>query len=250
MWPLSRASLFRSKPDAEPPLPIIVMVDGEALAVMLKRHARARRMTLRQSCDGEHFILTVPRRHSRKAAEAFLNASAGWMEKTRARLSASMPVTGGGRLLLRGEHYTIAATGKLRGLVALNSETREIAVPGAPSHVKRRLTEWLKREAGKDLHEASQRYAAAMNVTVKRLGVRDQKSRWGSCSADGVLSYSWRLVMAPPMVLDYVAAHEVAHLREMNHGPRFWRLVLSHCAAAREARTWLRQHGQSLHRLI
>lgn len=250
MWPLSRAFAAKSKPEAEPLLPIIVMVDGEALAVMLKRHARARRMTLRQSRDGEHFILTVPRRHSRKAAEAFLNASAGWMEKTRARLPVIMPITDGGRLLLRGEHYTIAATGKLRGLIALNRETRQIAVPGAPSHVKRRLTEWLKREAGKDLHEASRRYAAAMNVTVKRLGVRDQKSRWGSCSADGVLSYSWRLVMAPPLVLDYVAAHEVAHLREMNHGPRFWRLVLSHCTGAREARTWLRQHGQSLHRMV
>lgn len=250
MWPLSRGPALRSEAQDEPLLPIIVTVDGETLAVALKRHAKARRMTLRQSRDGEHFVLTVPRRHSRKAAEAFLNASAGWMKKTRARFPAIMPAADGGRILLRGEHYTIAATGKLRGLVSVDGAMREIAVPGAPSHLKRRLTEWLKREAEKDLRAASQRYAAAMNVTVKRLGVRDQKSRWGSCSADGVLSYSWRLVMAPPVVLDYVAAHEVAHLREMNHGPRFWRLVLSHCAGARAARTWLRQHGRSLHRMV
>ena len=250
MWPLSRAFTAKSKLDAEPLLPIIVMVDGEALAVMLKRHAKARRMTLRQSRDGEQFVLTVPRRHSRKAAEAFLNASAGWIQKTRSKLPAVLPATDGGRILLRGEHYAIAATGKLRGLVSVDDETRIIAVPGAPSHMKRRLTEWLKREAEKDLHEASRRYAAAMNVTVKRLGVRDQKSRWGSCNTDGVLSYSWRLVMAPSMVLDYVAAHEVAHLREMNHGPRFWRLVLNHCTSAQAAKEWLKQHGQTLHRMI
>jgi hypothetical protein len=250
MWPLSRAFNTKSKTEAEPLLPIIVMVDGEALAVMLKRHAKARRMTLRQSRDGEHFVLTVPRRHSRKAAEAFLNASAGWMQKTRAKLPAIMPATDGGHILLRGEQYTIAATGRLRGLVSVNEETKVITVPGAPSHMKRRLTEWLRHQAEKDLQEASWRYAAAMNVTVKRLGVRDQKSRWGSCNTEGVLSYSWRLIMAPPMVLDYVAAHEVAHLREMNHGPRFWKLVLGHCATARAAKNWLRQHGQSLHRLV
>lgn len=250
MWPLKRGALFRSKTESELLLPIIVMVDGEALAVMLKRHAKARRMTLRQSRDGEHFVLTVPRRHSRKAAEAFLNASAGWMQKTRSKLLAIMPATDGGHILLRGEHYTIAATGELRGLISVNEETKVIAVPGGPSHTKRRLTEWLRRQAEKDLHEASKRYAAAMNVTVKRLGVRDQKSRWGSCNSDGVLSYSWRLIMAPPMVLDYVAAHEVAHLREMNHSPRFWRLVLSHCMSARAAKAWLKQHGQSLHRMV
>lgn len=250
MWPLSRAFTTKSKPEAEPLLPIIVMVEGEALAVMLKRHAKARRMTLRQSRDGEQFILTVPRRHSRKAAEAFLNASASWMQKTRSKLPAIIPAADGGRILLRGEHYTIAATGRLRGLVSVDDDTRVIAVPGAPPHMKRRLTEWLKREAEKDLYEASQRYASVMNVTVKRLSVRDQKSRWGSCNSDGVLSYSWRLIMAPPMVLDYVAAHEVAHLREMNHGPRFWRLVLSHCTSARTAKGWLKQHGQTLHRMV
>jgi predicted metal-dependent hydrolase len=250
MWPLSRAFVAKSTTEPEPLLPIIVMVDGEALAVMLKRHAKARRMTLRQSRDGEHFVLTVPRRHSRKAAEAFLNASAGWMHKTRIKLPPAMPAADGGCILLRGEHYTIASTGKLRGLVSVNEDTRIITVPGAPSHMRRRLTEWLKCQAEKDLHEASQRYASAMNVIVKRLGVRDQKSRWGSCNADGVLSYSWRLVMAPPMVLDYVAAHEVAHLREMNHSPRFWKLVLSNCASARAAKNWLKQHGQTLHRMV
>jgi len=86
-----------------------------------------------------------------------------------------------------------------------------------------------------------------METKFSRLTIRDQKSRWGSCSASGALSYSWRLVLAPPSVLDYVAAHEVAHLREMNHGPKFWRLVLTHCAHSRQAKEWLKRNGRELH---
>lgn len=87
-----------------------------------------------------------------------------------------------------------------------------------------------------------------MEVKFRRIGVRDQKSRWGSCSPDGHLSYSWRLIMAPPHVLDYVAAHEVAHLRHMNHGIRFWRLVLQHCDRVHEAKRWLRANAEDIHR--
>ena len=88
-----------------------------------------------------------------------------------------------------------------------------------------------------------------MAARFRKINIRDQKSRWGSCSTDGVLNYSWRLVLAPPYVLDYVAAHEVAHLREMNHSTRFWRLVLSHCPGSRSAKTWLKLHGTRLHAL-
>jgi len=114
--------------------------------------------------------------------------------------------------------------------------------------LKRRLADWLKREARRDLTLASERYAQAMAVSFHRLAIRDQASRWGSCSSDGSLSYSWRLILAPSFVLDYVAAHEVAHLKHMNHGVRFWRLVLTHCPMAPQARLWLRRHGVTLHR--
>jgi predicted metal-dependent hydrolase len=120
-------------------------------------------------------------------------------------------------------------------------------VPGGEDHWQRRLTDWLKQEAEKDLRPASQAYAEKMQTRFNKLTVRDQKSRWGSCTADGALSYSWRLILAPPFVLDYVAAHEVAHLKEMNHGPRFWRLVLTHCTRTREAKQWLKTRGHELH---
>ena len=92
------------------------------------------------------------------------------------------------------------------------------------------------------------RAAEQLGVAVKRISVRDQSSRWGSCSTTGLLSFSWRLVMAPPLVLDYVAAHEVAHLAEMNHGPRFWRLVVRMMPQMEEAKFWLRRNGMDLHR--
>ena len=93
---------------------------------------------------------------------------------------------------------------------------------------------------------AVQHHAAALGVRARRITLRDQKSRWGSCTSDGNLSFSWRLVLAPPIVLDYVAAHEVAHLSEMNHGPRFWRLVEDVCPRFREAEQWLRTEGKAL----
>jgi predicted metal-dependent hydrolase len=114
--------------------------------------------------------------------------------------------------------------------------------------VERRLVDWLKAEARRDLLAASSNYGRQMGMRWTRLTVRDTATRWGSCSAAGALSYSWRLVLAPPFVLDYVAAHEVAHLREMNHGRSFWGLVEAHCARAGEARRWLKAHGQGLHR--
>jgi predicted metal-dependent hydrolase len=121
-------------------------------------------------------------------------------------------------------------------------------VPGKPEHVARRATDWLRKQAAIDLELACARYASAMDVKVRRIAIRDQKSRWGSCSSSGDLSFSWRLILAPPIVLDYVAAHEVAHLLEMNHSPRFWRHVLKHCPHARDAKNWMRLHGSDLHR--
>ena len=102
---------------------------------------------------------------------------------------------------------------------------RLLCVAGEAPHVDRRIGDFLKREARRDLDAASRRHAAALGVAIKRISVRDQSSRWGSCSNTGVLSFSWRLILAPPFVLDYLAAHEVAHLVELNHSPRFWRLV-------------------------
>jgi predicted metal-dependent hydrolase len=123
-----------------------------------------------------------------------------------------------------------------------------IEVFGETPHVPRRVREFLEAEAKRDLAVAVKRYCTRLGVTAKRITVRDTTSRWGSCSARGALSFSWRLVLAPPMVLDYLAAHEVAHLRELNHSPRFWRLVKTAFPQTDEAEEWLKRHGSELHR--
>jgi predicted metal-dependent hydrolase len=123
-----------------------------------------------------------------------------------------------------------------------------IRVGGRPEHASRRLIDWLKREARRKIEERVLEHATRLGVRPKRITIRDTSSRWGSCSSARSLSFSWRLVMAPPAVLDYVVAHEVAHLRELNHHPRFWRLVDFLVPDVEKSQAWLSEHGALLHR--
>jgi hypothetical protein len=122
----------------------------------------------------------------------------------------------------------------------------EIRVRGAPEHVARRVKDHLVRLARAELGRRARLYAQEIGRPITRVGVRDTKSRWGSCSAKGALSFSWRLVLAPEPVVDYVVAHEVAHLAEMNHGPRFWRLVRTLTPDCATQRAWLKRHRSGL----
>jgi predicted metal-dependent hydrolase len=154
-------------------------------------------------------------------------------------------------LPLRGAEHRIVHRRAARGTVWIETgeaDERLLCVAGQAPHVPRRVRDFLKREAKRDLEAASRRAADALAVSIKRVSIRDQASRWGSCSTTGVLSYSWRLIFAPPFVLDYLAAHEVAHLVEMNHSQRFWRLVERICPHMRSAKSWLDAYGAELHR--
>ena len=129
-----------------------------------------------------------------------------------------------------------------------DSGERILCVAGGIEHVERRIHDFLKREVRKDLQRAAHAYAELLDVKIRRLSIRDQSSRWGSCTSSGSLSFSWRLIFAPPVVLDYLAAHEVAHLVEMNHSPRFWKVVGRVCHHVERAKAWLDAHGDDLHR--
>src|SRR6185437_1646995 len=129
-----------------------------------------------------------------------------------------------------------------------DSGERVLCVAGGAEFIERRVHDYLKREARKDLQKASIHYAQALGVKVKRLSIRDQSSRWGSCTAAVSLSFSWRLILAPPFVLDYLAAHEVAHLVHLNHSRRFWALTRQLAPQTERAEAWLRAHGAALHR--
>jgi predicted metal-dependent hydrolase len=243
-----RALLFRRPPE---PQAIEIAFDREIYPVRVRRHPKARRYTLRIQTATREVVLTMPPRGSLKQARAFAEKHGGWIAARLGRLPAAVPFAHGTVIPIRGLDHRIEHRRGARGTVwseLASDGMRLLCVAGDAPHVGRRVADYLKREGKRDLEAASRRYAARLGVTVRRVSIRDQASRWGSCSTTGVLSFSWRLILAPDFVLDYLAAHEVAHLVEMNHSPRFWRTVLGVCADTRRAKVWLDAHGVELHR--
>ena len=233
------------------PQAIEVVFDRAVYLVRLRRHRQARRYTLRIDGAAREVVLTLPLRGSLSEARTFAQKHGGWIAARFKRLPDAAPFVPGAEVPLRGVPHRIVHRGELRGTVWTEIDEHGAAllcVAGASPHVHRRVGDFLKREARRDLDAASRRHAAALGVAIKRIAVRDQSSRWGSCSNSGVLSYSWRLILAPSFVLDYLAAHEVAHLVELNHSPRFWRLVRRAYPDAERAKVWLDVHGTDLHR--
>lgn len=242
-----RALLYRrpSEPSA-----INIMFDREVYLVRVRRHRQARRYTLRIHAATREVLLTMPPRGSLKEARAFAEKHGGWIAARIGRLPEPAPFVHGMAIPLRGVDHRIVHRPDKRGTVWVEAEDaeRRLCIAGAEAHLSRRLRDYLKREAKGDLEAASRAAADRLGVRIKRVSIRDQSSRWGSCSTTGVLSYSWRLILAPPFVLDYLAAHEVAHMVEMNHSRRFWRLVERICPHVTRAKTWLDVHGSNLHR--
>jgi predicted metal-dependent hydrolase len=233
------------------PRVIEIVFEQTVYPVRLRRHRRARRYTLRIQARNREVVLTMPLRGAFREAKIFAQKHAGWIAARLARLPVAAPLGDGTIVPLRGSPHRIVHRARARGTVWTESDANGetlLCVAGQAPHVSRRVGDYLKREAKLDLEAASRRAAEKFDVAIKRVSVRDQSSRWGSCSNTGVLSYSWRLILAPPFVLDYLAVHEVAHLKEMNHSLRFWRLVNEICPDATRAKAWLDAHGSELHR--
>jgi predicted metal-dependent hydrolase len=243
-----RALFTRSPPPAVSEFEIAF--DGACYRVGIKRNRQARRYTLRIQAATREVLLTMPQRGSLKEAKAFAERHGAWIAARLKRLPVAAPFIDGAVIPLRGEAHRIVHRPEARGTVWVEPDDVEpsLCVAGDAPHVARRLGDYLKKQARSDLEAASRRHAARLKVNVARVSVRDTTSRWGSCSHTGRLSYSWRLIMAPPFVLDYLAAHEVAHLVEMNHSPRFWKVVRGICPEMERAKAWIEAHGADLHR--
>jgi predicted metal-dependent hydrolase len=243
-----RALLYRRPSE---PSVVQVVFDKAIYLVRLRRHRQARRYTLRIDAPTREVVLTMPPRGSVREAKEFAQKHGGWIAARLKRLPEAAPFVHGVEVPLRGEPHRIVHRRGERGTVWSETDgsgQRLLCVAGEPPHVDRRISDFLKREAQRDLDAASRGYAAQIGVSIKRICVRDQSSRWGSCSNTGVLSFSWRLILAPPFVLDYLAAHEVSHLVELNHSPRFWRLVKRLYPQLERAKVWLDANGTDLHR--
>ncbi|MEX0589499.1 MAG: SprT family zinc-dependent metalloprotease [Xanthobacteraceae bacterium] len=248
---LSLPFFLRKSPKADDRRKLVVSCANEAFEVTVKRNPRARRYTLRVRERGREVVMTMPQRGSLREARNFAERNAAWIAARVKRIPEPVPFADGATIPLRGMPHRIAHRPNARGTVwseTGHDGTAFLCVAGGAAHVARRITDFLKREARRDLATATRRHATALGVAIERMGIRDTASRWGSCSADGALSYSWRLVLAPAFVLDYLAAHEVAHCRELNHSARFWRVVDQLAPDRRRAEAWLKAHGNSLHR--
>ena len=243
-----RALLYRRPSE---PTAISIAFERQIYLVRVRRHRQARRYTLRIHSVTREVVLTMPPRGSLKQAREFAEKHGGWIAARLGRLPEPAPFAPGAVIPLRGVDHRIVHRRGQRGTVWIEtSEASErlLCVAGAEPHVARRISDFLKREVKSDLEAASRRAADALGVAIKRVSIRDPSSRWGSCSTTGVLSYSWRLIFAPPFVLDYLAAHEVAHLVQMNHSKAFWRVVERICPNVARAKSWLDAHGADLHR--
>lgn len=243
----SRKKTVPGRPGA--PEQRVVAVAGRDVPLVVREHDGATRITLRIEPGARSLKMTVPRGLSRRDVDDFLDRHHGWLErKIAAYASDETGLCDGGLILYRGMPHRIVRTGRLRGLteaVEVDGEAR-LMVSGEPGHLGRRLSDFFKRQARAALEERVAVHTATIGRRHAGLTLKDTSSRWGSCSTAGNLNFSWRIVMAPPSVLDYLAAHEVAHLREMNHGPRFWALCEKLCPGTPEARAWLKQNGNAL----
>lgn len=222
---------------------------GKRVPVRLFRNKRARRVILRldEDADGvDGVFVTLPNRASQKEGLALVLDKADWILKQLDERLPRVPFADGEMVPLRGVDYRIRAVAGGRGAVRL--EWSEILVAGRPEHVARRVKDWFKNQARELIAPRVREKAQTLDRQPGRITIRDTKSRWGSCSHDGNFSFCWRLVMAPDAVLDYVVAHEVAHLAELNHGPKFWRWVEELTADVEGAKKWLRLNGEALHR--
>lgn len=219
------------------------MIGSPPIEVRLRRNTRARRLVLRVGCARSGPTLTLPPGASTATARSFLRDHEAWL---RSHLGGSRQ-----RVAVRDGTLLPFGDGEIRIVAApsgrLRLEDDMLIVPGRRIDLPVRTGAFLQEAARAACAASVARHAAALGRAAGRISLRDPRARWGSCTSAGDLMFSWRLVLAPSAVLDYVVAHEVAHLAELNHSPRFWARVRDICPDFAGQRTWLRQHGPGLH---
>ena len=223
-------------------------IDGRRVGVRLAVNPRARRVSVRICPTRREAIATAPSRRQLKQALAFAAERAGWIAHELARLPQGMTLLPGARAPLRGVmHELVCEHGRAAPRIELGAPPRLIAPAPAAELFEARLVRFFKAEARRDLEARVAAHARTLNARPGKIQVKELRSRWGSCTMEGALSFSWRVVLAPPFVLDYLAAHETAHLIEMNHSRRFWNLVRRCIPDYERGRAWLHDHGCALH---
>ncbi len=225
----------------------LVTLADSVVPVRIRRNNKARRIILRVDSDTGGALVTLPRRATVAEATALVADQADWLLQCLADLPPRIRFADGAVFPYMGEDHVIYHDPHIPGVVHIDDG--RMAISGAPEHLPRRLTDWLKGRARAKITNRAHDMAAKIGKKINRIGIRDTKSRWGSCSPTGNLNFCWRLIMAPPWVMDYVSAHEVAHLRYLDHSKKFWRTVDDLGVQIKPARQWLIDNGLRLQRI-
>ena len=223
-----------------------VEIDERPVSLRIRTSARARNMLLSVNPADGGIDLVLPSGTPLDEGLVFVESRSRWLAGRLRALPAPVPFSDGAKIPVLGNSYDIRHCQDLRGGVWMNDD--EILVSGQAEHLARRMTDWLRRTAKDEISRRAHQKASIVDHQVTRISVRDTRTRWGSCTCGGRLSFSWRLVLAPISVLDYVVAHEVAHLVEMNHSRQFWKLVGELTEDAERSKAWLSAYGQTLYR--
>lgn len=226
------------------PASVVVVTPAGPVEIDVRASPRARRVSLKFDPSTDVFELVVPPRASVKQAVGFAQQQAPWLAARLRDLTPRVPFAPGSVIPILGHSYWIQHFAERGPPVFIKHG--EVMVSGAPEHLSRRIQDFLRGRARAEIVPRAHAMAARLGRKVRRVSLRDPKTRWGSCAANGDLAFSWRLVLAPAHVLTYVVAHEVAHLAEMNHSKRFWATVDRLVPDAERAKDWLKRHGKSL----
>jgi predicted metal-dependent hydrolase len=231
--------------------PAELLIGGVPISVDFRHNAKAKRIILRLSPSKrvdkpDGVVVTLPNGVSWEEGLHFAQAKQDWISTQILTLPDKIYFTDGATIPFAGiDHHIRHVPRARRGVWC---EDNEIRVSGPLSHLPRRTKDWLKKEARRKITLLTRKIAPIRGLTPGRISIRDTRSRWGSCAVNGNLSFSWRLVLAPEYIIEYVVAHEVAHLAEHNHSPQFWAVVDSLTPHCKEGRKWLKVHGEKLHR--
>lgn len=239
----SETVVLPSRPDSGPETATL------SCPVRWHRSRRARHVSLRIDPRAGTVIVTLPPRTARRAGVALLDAHAAWVRDSLAALAPPTPLVTGAIVRIGDVPHRVRRAPRGTARTDAWIESGAIHVPGPPAETGARILALLRAEAGRRIGAVAARDAALLGTTYRGLRLKDTRSRWGSCAPDGTLAFSWRIVMAPDWVLNYVVAHEVAHLRELNHSPRFWAHVTRLSPHRDAAVTWLKAHGPALLRV-
>ena len=228
-------------------------IDGEVVPLLVRRHPQARRLILRLDEQGTGAVVTIPSHVSFQDGVDMAARKSDWIKRQLVKRPETVAFCDGVELPFLGVPHVVRHMPAGRGVRRVSSgdvviETSAIEISGRPEHLSRRLTDWLKAQARREVSTRAHEKAHSIGKRVSRISIRDTRSRWGSCGSGGTLNFSWRLVLAPEHVLDYVVAHEVAHLVHRDHGDGFWALTDSLTARMDDARSWLNAFGRELHR--